>query len=132
MKSHLPENGFTLLEILVTIMLFGLLTSSVFYFLGQQNKLSARTSDSQEGVNLAKLTIDSLKICPYDSLVAGNDTVNEHFVRSWHVSVQQNSSGQNLGSKQIDVAINWPPSGGHTVTFATLVGDDRYKESSAQ
>jgi len=122
------EGGFTLLEILVTVMIFGLLTSSVFYFLGQQTSLSSKTQDSQEGLSLAKLTIDSLKVSDYDSLVAGYDQPNDRFLRSWHVTVTQDDDGHVMGSKQVSVTVYWPASRDHNVSMTSLVSDDKYKE----
>ncbi len=130
MKSPRNEAGFTLLEILVAIMVFGLLTTSVFYFLGQQNSMSTKAADSEKSLTLAKLVLDSLKVTPYDSLVSGGDTVNERYLRSWYVSVNRDEANIPTGSRQVDVTISWPLNGTSTLSMATLVSDERFKDTT--
>lgn len=130
MKKPASQGGFTLLEILVSIMVFGLLTTSVFYFLSQQNSMSTRANDAQQSLNLAKLAIDSLKITPYDSLRAGMDTVAERYIRSWHISVVNDNQGHPTGNKQVDLTVHWPIGGTHSVSLATLVSDERFREDN--
>jgi prepilin-type N-terminal cleavage/methylation domain-containing protein len=131
MKARASEAGFTLIEILVSIMIFGLLTTSVFYFLSQQNSMSTRANDGQRGLSLAKLVLDSLKVAPYDSLVAGTDTVDERFIRSWHISVVTDEDGHSKGNKQVDLTVHWPIAGTYSVSLATLVSDERFREESS-
>jgi prepilin-type N-terminal cleavage/methylation domain-containing protein len=131
MKVRASEGGFTLIEILVSIMIFGLLTTSVFYFLSQQNGMSTRANDGQRGLSLGKLVLDSLKVAPYDSLVAGTDTVDQRFIRSWHISVVTGEDGESLGNKQVELTVHWPISGNYSVSLATLVCDERFREESS-
>lgn len=130
MNTPRHEAGFSLLEILVAVMVFGLLTTSVFYFLGQQNSMSTRATDSEKSLTLAKLVIDSLKVTPYDSLRAGSDTVSERYLRSWHVSINRDGMGQPKGNKQVDVTISWPLNGASNLSMATLVSDEKFKDTA--
>jgi prepilin-type N-terminal cleavage/methylation domain-containing protein len=124
------QGGFTLIEILVSLIIFGLLTSSVFYFLSQQNAQSVRATDAQKSLSLAKLALDSLKVAPYDSLRAGLDTLDDRYIRSWHVSVVTDELGMDKGSRQIDLTVYWPLTASNKISLATLVSDDGYKEES--
>jgi prepilin-type N-terminal cleavage/methylation domain-containing protein len=129
-RSDLGQKGFTLIEILVSLIVFGLLTSSVFYFLNQQNSQSMRATDSQKSLSLAKLALDSLKVAPYDSLRAGLDTLDGRYIRSWHISVLNDDLGQDKGSRQIDLSVYWPLSAANKISLATLVSDERFKEEA--
>gem|GEM_PF-1647497 len=138
-KSHadLPTNpragsqgGFSLIEILVAAVVSGILAVSVFYFLSAQNGMSVQGNDVVKGTNLGKLKMDSLKVAAYMNLSSGSDTVADRYIRSWHVTPLHDSSGALSGRKQVDLTIMWPLTADHTVTFASLKSDDKYKEET--
>ncbi len=117
-----------MLEILVSIVVFSLMSTSIFYFLSTQNKFSANSNDMTRGISLGKLTMDSLKVVDYDALTAGSDTVGERFIRTWSVSPQTNEDNTPKGRKLLQVVVFWPLTAEQTMSFTTLVGDDEYKE----
>jgi type II secretory pathway pseudopilin PulG len=122
------QAGFSLLEAAVSMVILGLLTVSVFYFLSSQNKIGVRSNDQQKGLNLGKLAMDSLKVAPYDSLSAGSDTVGERFIRSWHITLSADEHDIPTGRKKIDLTVHWPLTAERHLTFSSILGDPRFKE----
>ncbi len=122
------QAGFSLIEILVSAVIVGILSVSIFYFLNSQNKISLRGNDVVKGTHLGKLKFDSLKVADYVDLVSGSDTVMDRYIRSWHITPQRGSDGLLNGRKQIDMSIIWPLTAEHSLSFASLKSDDKYKE----
>ena len=116
------------MEILVSAVVAGFLTTSVFYFLSAQNGLGAMANDQMKSVNLGRLKMDSLKVDTYDELVSGSDTVSERYIRSWHVTPMRNGAGLLNGRKKIALDVFWPLSGEQSVSLVSLRSDDKYKE----
>lgn len=124
------QSGFSLIEILVSAVVIGILATAAFYFLSAQNGMGTAGNDSIKGLNLGKLKMDSLKVTAYDDLVSGSDTVNERYIRAWHVTIQRDGLGAPDGRKKIDIDVLWPLTGLHTVSLVTLKSDDRFKEGA--
>lgn len=122
------QRGFSLIEILVTAVVSGILGVSVFYFLSSQNGIGLQSNDVVKGTNLGKLKMDSLKVATYVELASGSDTVAERYIRSWHVTPLLGVDGLPSGRKEVDLTIMWPLTADHTVSFASLKSDDKYKE----
>ncbi len=124
------QNGFSLIEIMVSAVVTLVLATSAFYFLSAQNGMGTQGTDTMKGVNLGKLKLDSLKVAAYDSLTSGSDTVSERYIRAWHVTQMQDSAGIPNGRKKIDLTVHWPLTADHSVALATLKSDDHYKEET--
>jgi prepilin-type N-terminal cleavage/methylation domain-containing protein len=127
LKLKSGQSGFSLIEILVAAVVLGILTVSVFYFLSTQNGLSVKGNDVLKGANLGKLKFDSLKVASYDALASGSDTVSERYIRSWHVTQLRDGNGNLNGRKQVELTIFWPLTADHSVSFASMKSDDKYK-----
>lgn len=124
------QAGFSMIEILVSAVIVGIVSTSAFYFLSSQNSQGTKGGDMMKGVNAGKLKMDSLKVLAYDALASGSDTVSEKFVRAWHVSIVYDNLGNPIGQKTIDVAVSWPLTGEQGVSFTSVKSDDKYKEDS--
>lgn len=124
------QAGFSMIEILVSAVVTGVVATSAFYFLSSQNHMGTRGNDLMHGVGLGKLKMDSLKVVAFDSLSAGSDTVSDRFVRAWHVSVLRDGAGNPNGRKQIDLTVYWPLTGEQMISFSSLKSNDKYKETS--
>lgn len=122
------QQGFSLIEILVAAVVVAILATSAFYFLNSQNGMSRAGNDLMKSVNLGKLKMDSLKVTAYADLASGSDTVTARYIRSWNVTVMRDGAGLPTGRKKIEMNVIWPLTAEHTVTLATLVSDDLYKE----
>ncbi len=128
MSRHAGQSGFSLIEILVSAVIIGVVGTSAFYFLSSQNSMGSKGGDMMKGVNAGKLKMDSLKVVSYDGLASGSDTVSEKFVRSWAVSVVYDDLGKPIGQKTIEVAVRWPLTGEQSVYFTSVKTDDKYKD----
>lgn len=127
-EGRTGQNGFSLVEVMVSMVVMGGLACSVFYFLTSQNGIGTRSNDMLKSVNLGKLAMDSLKVTPYDSLVAGCDTVVDRYIRSWHITRTTDGAGVPNGRKQIELIVHWPLTGEHNLSFASIMSDERFKE----
>ncbi len=127
--TNLSQRGFTLIEILVSVAIFGIMATSVFYVLTSQSQMGARNTDLTRAVHMGKRKLDSLKVSEYEHLTAGTDTLDDRFVRAWYISTVMDSDGNSTGRKKIDLNVFWPLTGEHSTSFATLVSDDQYKEN---
>ena len=123
------QAGFSLIEILIALTVFAILTTSVFYFLSSQNGMGKRSADMVTGLNLGKLKMDSLKVAGYADLVSGSDTVSQKYIRSWRVSLMTDAGGVPMGRKKIETLVLWPLSADHNLAFTSLVCDEKYKEA---
>ena len=123
------QEGFSMVEILITLTVFGILITSVFYFLSSQNGMGVRSADMVTGLNLGKLKMDSLKVSGYAGLESGSDTVSQKYIRSWRVSLMLDAGGAPMGRKKIETMVLWPLTADHNLAFTSLVCDDKYKEA---
>jgi prepilin-type N-terminal cleavage/methylation domain-containing protein len=124
------QAGFSLLEVIVSAVVVGLVAVSAFYFINSQNRMGAKGGDMVKGVNFGKQTMDSLKVLNYDALASGSDTVAERYVRSWAVSQIYDGLGNPIGQKAIEVAVRWPLTGEQNVYFTSVKSDDKYKDAN--
>jgi prepilin-type N-terminal cleavage/methylation domain-containing protein len=124
------QAGFSMIEILVSAVVTGVVATSAFYFLSSQNRMGAKGNDLMHGVNLAKLKMDSLKVATYDELSAGSDTISLRFVRAWRVGLLRDGAGNATGRKRIDLTIFWPLTGEQMVSFSSIKSDDKFKEAA--
>lgn len=122
------QAGFSLVEILVSLVVLGGLATSVFYFLSSQNGMGNRSNDLLKGLNLGKLAMDSLKVSDYAALEAGSDTVADRYIRSWRISLVTDEHDLPNGRKKIDLSVHWPLTADHALTFTSIMGDGRFKE----
>jgi prepilin-type N-terminal cleavage/methylation domain-containing protein len=122
------ESGFTLIEVMVSMVVLGGLACSAFYILSSQSGMGSRSNDMLKGVNLGKLAMDSLKVAAYDHLEAGSDTVGDRYIRSWRVTLSTDGHGVPNGRKRIDLTVHWPLTAEHSVAFASVKSDGRFKE----
>jgi prepilin-type N-terminal cleavage/methylation domain-containing protein len=129
-KGHNAQAAFTLIEVLVSAVVTGILSVSVFYFLSAQNNLGLRGNDLLKGTNLGKLKFDSLKVAAYEDLSAGSDTVADRYIRSWHVTPLRDEAGNLNGRKHVELTILWPLTAINSMSFASLKSDDKYKEET--
>ncbi len=123
------QDGFSMLEILISMVIVGLLAASLFYFLSAQNKLGLMSTDTTKGLHYGKQALDSIKVSEYDNISAGSDTTQNRYIRSWNVTTVSDGFGVPTGRKEVQVNVFWPLTGEHGVSMVTLLSDDDYKEN---
>lgn len=116
------QQGFGLLEIIVSVVVMGLVGSTTFYFLHSQDENSGLGTDISKGMFVGKRKLDSLRVVQYGAIATGCDTVNSRYIRRWYVATDLVTD-----RKSVELLISWPLSAKHTLTFNTIVGDDQYK-----
>lgn len=114
------QDGFGLVEVVISMVLLALLGTAVFYFLGGQSKGTAAGTDLTKGVHHGKQKLDSLKVLPYSYITMGSDTVASRYIRSWKLTTA-------TGRKTITMNVYWPLTAQHHISLHTVVGDDQYK-----
>lgn len=122
------QAGFTLIEVIVSMVVLGGLACSAFYILTSQSGMGSRSNDMLKGVNLGKLAMDSLKVTAYDRLEAGGDTISDRYIRSWRITLAADGHGVPTGRKRIELTVHWPLTAEHVVAFASVKSDARFRE----
>jgi len=128
-EARSRQDGFSMIEVLVSAVITAVVATSAFYFLSSQNSMGARGNDAMKGVNFGKLKMDSLKVVPYEELVSGSDTLSERYIRSWYVTLMRDEANLPNGRKKIELNVLWPMSGDNAVTFTSIKSDDLFKEN---
>ena len=127
--SRFQEQGFTLLEIIVALLIFSI---GIFAFLGLQMKATETnilSSNHTTAVSLTESKIETLKQSGYTTLVTGShsDPLNPldeeganggKFTRAWLIAATPFAGDL----KQITVTTSWiDSSGNHEVALTTIV-----------
>lgn len=123
------QSGFTLVEILVSMVVLSCMAGAVFYFLKTQNNMGVRNNDMMKATNLGKLVIDSLKVSDYNALEAGSDTLVSRYIRAWRITNGTDDAGNPNDTRIIELTVYWPMSAVHSMTFTSLLSDSRFKEN---
>jgi prepilin-type N-terminal cleavage/methylation domain-containing protein len=122
------QSGFTLVEILVSMVVVSCIAGAVFYFLKTQNNMGVRSNDVMKATNLGKLVIDSLKVSDYDALEAGSDTLISRYIRAWRITNGTDDAGNPNDTRIIELTVYWPLTAMNSMTFTSLLSDSRFKE----
>lgn len=122
------QAGFSLVEILVSMVVMSCMAGAVFYFLKSQNDMGVRSTDVLKATNIGKLVMDSLKVTGYDELSAGSDTVVSRYIRAWRITNVTDEAGVPNGRKKIDLTVYWPLTAMNSMSFTSLLSDGRFKE----
>ena len=89
------EKGFTLLELLASIVLIGIIFTALFHFLGQNIFMSASVEEQYITAQLAERELERIKMDPDKELPSGygnenqieDNAVIEHRGKNYHINV---------------------------------------------
>jgi hypothetical protein len=109
-------------DLVIAAALLGLVASFAFYLLRERTAGSDVGVAQGMGIALGKRKLDSLRMMGYGAVAAGCDTVDRHYIRRWYVTTDPAQD-----RKSVELLVSWPLSAKHTISFGTLIGDDRYK-----
>ena len=105
------QKGFSLIEIMVTLVVFGIGISMALKMLPSSNAISTRSRNMTIATNLASEKLEGLMGFSYDhaELNAGNhqdpdNPIDQHYRRSWDVIVDNPVQGM----KRISVSVTFP------------------------
>jgi type IV pilus assembly protein PilV len=111
------QRGFTLVEVMVTVVILVLGLTALALFFGGTARCAAHTERLAAATELAQAKIEGLLQQTYTTMASGNDTVGP-YRRTWTVS-------NSVASAAIAVTLQWTELGGHrrSVTVKTLRTD---------
>ncbi|MFQ6091427.1 MAG: prepilin-type N-terminal cleavage/methylation domain-containing protein [bacterium] len=118
MRTVLVEEGFTLVEVVVAMFIFGILATGMTTLMGvliQHNEFARAMT---EATTLAENKMEEFKNMDYDSIVSGSDEPSARYSRSWTVE----DDVPQAGMKQITVTVSWYDKKGriHRMNLITL------------
>lgn len=118
MKNTKRIDGFSMIELLVaiTIIAIGILAVAGLMPLGRRTTLES--GDVTRAVEYAQQKMEELKHDPYQSLIAGSDSVGK-FVRSWEVDDDFPMDGM----KRVTMKVAWEAGMKDTVKLRTYIGE---------
>lgn len=122
----IKQNGFTIVEILVTIVLIGITFGSISYMFIAIENVQTQTGYVDNATRAAQSEIESLRNNNYDALVSGT-TIN--FTTTLPPGLPPGSSGSAViteptnGLRRVDATVTYS-FGGQTrkVTLSSLIG----------
>jgi prepilin-type N-terminal cleavage/methylation domain-containing protein len=119
MANRLSKKGFTLVELLVTMVLISIFTVGLASFNVMAIKSNSYSRLSTQATVLAKDKMEALKNMNYDAMVSGGpETVGTIFSRQW--TVENNVPVSN--TKTVTVNVSWLLNGvTRTVTIRSII-----------
>ncbi len=120
------EQGFTLAELMITLVVVGIVVSSVALLLGSIQRSQRQTAFTESATRAAQRQIEIMRNNQFNQLVPGVDIsftndlpVNLPSPKSGTVVVSEPSSGL----KRVDVTVNYDDGGQQrTVQLSSLIG----------
>lgn len=118
--------GFTIIELLVTIAVIGILVPTIMTFVGTLTQLNDKTKDLTLINSLAENKVESLRSIGYTGVAVGTTDFTSELPDSISEpkSAQYTTTMPTPGIKQIDITISF---GGHgenqTIKYRTMIGE---------
>ena len=117
-RSH--KRGFTLLEVLITIIIFSAGVIAICWAFSTGMSASTDVEDVDLALNIAQAKLEQLRNTAFASLVDSGPTADANF-SNYNVTVNV-AEGQN--PMQVDVTVAWNVKGGSTnIVLTTLVAN---------
>jgi len=119
-ESRITNNGFTLLEVLIAIIILTVGVVAVIWAFSSGMYAATDIENVDLALNIAQAKMEEIKNTPFASLIDSGPIDDTNFSRfSTTVNVAE---GQN--PMQVDVTVAWPVKGGSTnITLTTLVAN---------
>lgn len=120
------ERGFTIIELLVTIAVIGILVPSLMAFVSTLSRLNDRTRDITLVNSLAENKVESLRSIGYSGVNVGSTNFSSELPDSIASpkSATYTVTTPNPGIKQIDMTITFNDHGiNQSVQYRTLIGE---------
>jgi len=121
MSRILKEKGFTLVELIVATVVFGILASGMATLMAALIQSNEFARDMTEATTLAENKIEELKNMDSESAISGSDEAAPGYSRSWTVE----DGVPQAGMKEITVNVSWFDSQerAHSVNLMTLLNE---------
>ena len=126
MKQSNSQSGFTIIEMLVTIILFAILVPTIVGFINTISSLNDRAKDTAVVNSLVENKIESLRSAGFRTIDTGSTDFSTELpsILSNPKSASYNVTEISPSVKQIDITVNHTTAGGlNTLTYRTYVGE---------
>lgn len=123
MRAGKNQKGMTLLEVVIAMFLFAMIVTTSNAFLVGFIKANASVKEMTKATQLGNEILESLRMTPYDAIVADTDTLEDKYKCSYLVN--ETKIDTNSIMKEITLAISWPadrPS--HKIELSTIISND--------
>jgi type IV pilus assembly protein PilV len=118
LKRRGGDGGFTLVEIMIALFILVVAFLGIISTTAMVIKTNSFSKTMTTAATLAKDRMEVLKNTKYDNLIAGSDTVDSTYTRTW--TVANNSPATDM--KTITVSVVWTWQGtSHNVNLASVV-----------
>jgi type IV pilus modification protein PilV len=117
------EEGFTLIEVMVALVIFAFGILAVIGLQATAIRGGHQSQTLSEAASAGANRIETLITQDYAALADGSDTVNGKYTLNWEVN--ENTSGELTGTKSIDLTVQWTEGGRtHEVVYEFLKARD--------
>jgi prepilin-type N-terminal cleavage/methylation domain-containing protein len=120
------EQGFTIIELLITIAVVGILVPTLAGFINTLNRFNDRARDLTLVNSLAENKVESLRSIGYSGITAGTTSFDGELPATLGSprSAIYTVTTPNTGIKQVDLSISYNDHGTtQTVNYRTFVGE---------
>lgn len=120
------SKGFTIVELLVTMIVGGLLAGSVALFLAQHTHLAQRGRDVSVTNSFVENKVESIRSAGYLSLTDGTSDITSELPSELKPprSASLVVSSESASIKQVDISVTYNDQGAaRTYTYTTFVGE---------
>jgi prepilin-type N-terminal cleavage/methylation domain-containing protein len=120
------EQGFTIIELLITIAVVGILVPTLAGFVNTLNRFNDRARDFTLVNSLAENKVESLRSIGYSGITTGTTSFSSELPATLGnpKSASYTVTTPNTGMKQVDVTISFNDHGTtQTVKYRTYVGE---------
>lgn len=128
MKCHLKSNGFTLVEVLVSLVILAISLLALASLMTTTTKNNAFGGNLTEAATFAQDRMEELRVTDWDNIVSGNDpnpiqgSTGINYTRAWTVVLGPNSPAPpNDNEKRVTVTVNWNDGASHSISFLSVI-----------
>lgn len=128
MKNSLNSNGFTLVEVLVSLVILAISLLALASLMTTTTKNNAFGGNLTEAATFAQDRMEELRVTDWDNIVSGNDpnpiqgSTGINYTRTWTVVLGPNSPAPpNDNEKRVTVTVNWNDGAPHSITFLSVI-----------
>lgn len=105
------DAGFSLIEVLVAIVIFAIVSLATTNLMVGSTTMVARNDTTSEAINFAQMIMENLRNVPFDDMESGSDTFTnpqgKEFNIVWDVAENAPANGMNT----VNVSVSWDEKG---------------------
>ncbi len=125
MNNSLRSKGFTLIEVLISLVILSISLLALAGLMTTTTKTNAFGGNLTEAATLAQDRMEDLRVTDWNNIVSGND-INpirgSDYNRAWTVVLGPNSPPPpNDNEKRVTVTVNWNDGISRSISFLTVI-----------